>query len=186
MRTAGGRVVSNLLGLVSTLALARLLTPADFGLVVIATVILAIIQAVTELSLSAALIQHKEPVREHYDTAFTLSIFRSVAIAAVLVAIAYHDDRLIGICFVLGVAALVAGLINPKLVVYRRQLFRDDPAVVVCDGQTGRAGARGAERLALRAPTSVGSLSDREGAAPSASLIVGSHPIGETRRPALQ
>lgn len=128
MWTAGGRIISNLLGLVSQLTVARLLTPDDFGLVALASVIFFIVQAVTELSLSSALIQHKDPQREHYDTAFTLSIFRSLAIALVLVisafplAAVYHDDRLIGICFMLGVTAFVSGLINPKLVVYRRQL----------------------------------------------------------------
>ena len=126
--TAGGRVVSNLLGLVSTLTVARLLTPADFGLVAIATVIFAIVQGVTELSLSSALIQHKNPQQGHYDSAFTLSICRSLAIAAVLaaaafpLAAAYHDARLVGICLMLGVTAFVSGLINPKLVVYRRRL----------------------------------------------------------------
>lgn len=126
--TAGGRVVSNLLGLVSTLALARLLTPADFGLVAIATVIAAIFSAITELSLSSALIQHKDPQRPHYDTAFTLSIFRSLAMAVLLVAaawplaIGYQDDRLIGIFFVLAATALIGGFVNPRLVDYRRRL----------------------------------------------------------------
>jgi O-antigen/teichoic acid export membrane protein len=128
MWTAGGRIVANLLGMLNTLALARLLTPDDFGLVALATIIYSIIQAVTELSLSAALIQHKDPQREHYNTAFTLSIFRSLAIALTLViaafplAAGYKDERLIGITFMLALAALVGGLINPKLVVYRRQL----------------------------------------------------------------
>ncbi len=93
MWTAGGRVISNLLGIVSTLTVARLLTPDDFGLVAIATVIFAIVRAVTELSLSSALIQHKDPQREHYDTAFTLSIFRSLAIALVLAAAAFPPRR---------------------------------------------------------------------------------------------
>lgn len=128
MWTAGGRIVANLLGLVSTLALARLLTPADFGLVAIATVILAIVGAVTELSLSAALIQHKNPQREHYDTAWTLNILRAAAIAVLLIAAAwpiaagYSDDRLIGIFFALGLGALISGLVNPKLVDFRRKL----------------------------------------------------------------
>jgi O-antigen/teichoic acid export membrane protein len=128
MWTAGGRVVSNLLGLLNTLALARLLTPDDFGLVALALVIYAIIQAITELSLSSALIQHKDPLREHYDTAFTLSIFRSLAIGLILLAAAwplaaaYKDERLVGITCMLAVAALAGGLLNPKLVVYRRQL----------------------------------------------------------------
>ncbi len=126
--TAGGRILSNLMGLASTLALARLLTPNDFGLVAIATVIYAIIGAVTELSLGSALIQHKSLDREHYDTAWTLGILRSVAIALVLVVAAYPvaavygDQRLVGIFFLLGVSALVQGLANPKLIDYRRRL----------------------------------------------------------------
>ena len=128
MWTAGGRIVSNLLGVVSTLALARLLTPADFGLVALATIVLSIIEAITELSLSSALIQHKSPQREHYDTAWTLNILRAAAIAVLLVtagypvAWGYQDDRLIGIFFALGGGALISGLVNPRLVDFRRRL----------------------------------------------------------------
>ena len=126
--TAGGRIVSNLLGLVSTLALARLLTPADFGLVALATIVLSIVGAITDLSLTSALIQHKDPQREHYDTAWTLNMLRAAAIAVVLVAAGfpvawgYHDDRLIGIFFALGGGALISGLMNPRLVDFQRRL----------------------------------------------------------------
>ena len=128
MWTAGGRIVSNLLGVVSTLALARLLTPADLGLVALATIILSIIEAISELSLSSALIQHKSPQREHYDTAWTMNVLRAAAIAILLVtagypvAWGYRDDRLIGIFFALGGGALISGLVNPRLVDYRRRL----------------------------------------------------------------
>jgi O-antigen/teichoic acid export membrane protein len=128
MWTAGGRVVSNLLGVVTTMALARLLTPADFGLVALATIVLSIMEATTELSLSSALVQHKSPQREHYDTAWTLNILRAAAIAVLLAAVgypvawSYQDDRLIGIFFALGGGALISGLVNPRLVDYRRRL----------------------------------------------------------------
>ncbi|MBB3962777.1 lipopolysaccharide biosynthesis protein [Rhizobium metallidurans] len=126
--TAGGRVVSNLLGVVSMLVLARLLTPVDFGLVTLATIVLSIVAAVTELSLSSALIQHKNPQREHYDTAWTLNALRAAGIAIVLViagypaAWMYHDDRLTSIFFALAGGALVGGLANPRLVDFRRRL----------------------------------------------------------------
>lgn len=128
MWTAGGRVVSNLLGVVSMLALARLLTPGDFGLVALATIVLSIIAAITELSLSSALIQHKSPQREHYDTAWTLNILRAAAILVLLVsagypvAWVYQDDRLIGIFAALGGSALIGGFLNPRLVDFRRRL----------------------------------------------------------------
>ena len=56
--TAGIRVFINLLGAANTLVLARLLTPSDFGLVAIATIVFTIVNAFTELSLASALIQH--------------------------------------------------------------------------------------------------------------------------------
>jgi O-antigen/teichoic acid export membrane protein len=126
--TAVGRILVNLIGLTSTLVLARLLTPADFGLVAIATVVLSIANAFTELSLSAALIQHRDPQREHYDTAWTLNVLRALTIAIALalaaypVSVAYQDKRLVDIFFVLSAAAMVSGLVNPRLVDFRRQL----------------------------------------------------------------
>lgn len=128
MWTAGGRIIMNLIGLASTLVLARLLTPEDFGLVAIATVVFAIITAFTELSWAAALIQHKDLQREHYDTAWTLNILRALLISALLcisaypMAAAYGDQRLVGIMFVLAAAALASGLVNPRLVDFRRKL----------------------------------------------------------------
>ena len=126
--TAGIRVLINLIGLASTIVLARLLTPADFGLVAIATVVFAIVSAFTELSLAAALIQHRDPQREHYDTAWTLNVIRALivamilAVAAHIVAAAYNDERLILIMYALCGATLITGLGNPRLIEFRRRL----------------------------------------------------------------
>ena len=142
--TGVGRFVINLVGIASTLVLARLLTPADFGLVAIANIAFAITGAFTELSLGAALIQNPVPRREHYDTAWTLNILRAFAIGAVLcisaypVAVAYDDKRLIEIMYVLGVGALVGGLVNPKLVDFRRKLsFRQEMLIEVANKLVG-------------------------------------------------
>jgi len=151
--TAGGRIAVNLIGLASTLVLARLLTPADFGLVAIATVVLSIANAATELSLSSALIQRQNPLREHYDTAWTLNILRALviaialAIAAFPVSVAFKDDRLIGIFLVMGAAAMMSGFVNPRLVDFRRQLsFRQE---VLTDFVNKFAGFAVAAALAL-------------------------------------
>ncbi|MDB5718160.1 MAG: polysaccharide biosynthesis protein, partial [Sphingomonas bacterium] len=69
MWVSASRGLVNLFGLVSTIALARLLVPADFGLVAIAITMLAILSAITNLSLAEALVQHKAPTPEHYHTA---------------------------------------------------------------------------------------------------------------------
>jgi len=126
--TAVGRIIINLIGLAGMLVLARLLTPEDFGLVAIATVVFAVITSFTELSSAAALIQHADPQREHYDTAWTLNILRALLVCATLGFLAhpavaiYGDQRLAAIMYVFGAAALAGGLANPRLVEFRRRL----------------------------------------------------------------
>jgi O-antigen/teichoic acid export membrane protein len=125
---AASRVVINLLGLVNTLVLARLLTPDDFGIVAIATSISLLITSLTELSMAAALINHKKPDETHFQTAFSLNLLRAVVLAAIVAALApvvawiYGDMRLMPLLLVIAAASLVGGFYNPKLVVFQREL----------------------------------------------------------------
>ena len=122
------RAVMNLSALASTLVLARLLTPDDFGLVAIATTVFAVIQALLELSLSSALVQHKNPTEGHYHSAFTLNLIRSLLVAGFVAAIAapvgsfYGDPRLVPIMLVISASTALTGMLNPKLVVFSRSL----------------------------------------------------------------
>ena len=65
------RLIDRSLGLISTAILARLLLPADFGLVAMAMSIIGLIELATAFSFEIALIQQAKPERVHYDTAFT-------------------------------------------------------------------------------------------------------------------
>ncbi len=131
--TASTRIVANAIALVSTLVLARLLTPTDFGLVAIATTAFVIIGALTEMSLAAALVQHPEPERAHFDTAFTLNAARALLIAGILalaahpIATFYHDERLVAVIFAFCATTALSGFTNPKLVEFNRRLsFKQD------------------------------------------------------------
>lgn len=62
---SAARGTTNLLTALSTIVLARLLAPADFGLVALGTSMLVVLQAFTELSLSQALIHTREPTPDH-------------------------------------------------------------------------------------------------------------------------
>ncbi|MGI4848512.1 MAG: lipopolysaccharide biosynthesis protein [Janthinobacterium lividum] len=122
------RIITNLLAFVSTLLLARLLTPEDFGLVAIATTILAIVSAITDISMGNALIHHHGPTEEHFQTAFTMNIIRDGFVGLVMMACAplvaktYGDPRLLLLMLVFGVASALKGLYNPKTVVFTRKL----------------------------------------------------------------
>jgi O-antigen/teichoic acid export membrane protein len=125
---SAARGTTNLLTALSTIVLARLLVPADFGLVALGTSMLVVLQAFTELSLSQALIHTREPTPDHYNTAWSLGFGRGLliglgfALAAPFAASAYNEPRLEGVMLALGANAILSGLQNPKLVMLQKQL----------------------------------------------------------------
>ncbi|OWV32660.1 hypothetical protein B5C34_03810 [Pacificimonas flava] len=124
----GARLGFNLLGLVSTLVLARLLTPADFGLVAIAVSVNAVLSSLFTMSATAALVRLDEVTDDHLGTAFTLTFARSLLIAAGLaiaawpMALVYDDPRLAPLILVIAGGMLLPGLANPALVALQRKL----------------------------------------------------------------
>lgn len=76
-----------LIGLVSVVALARLLDPEDFGLVAIALTAAGLVELFGWLGIGQALLRVREPEREHYDTAFTIQFLVFSSLAAVMVAL---------------------------------------------------------------------------------------------------
>ena len=122
------RVIVGLTGTASTIVLARLLVPEDFGLVAIASAAAAIFAAISELSLSQALIQHEDPEEDHYHTAWSLNALRGLLLALVIAALgwpaaeAYGDPRLLGIMLGFALANLIGGFVNPKLAMFERRL----------------------------------------------------------------
>src|SRR5262245_34772318 len=68
------RIVDRGLGLASTVVLARLLVPADFGLVAMATSILGLLELISSFGFESVLIQNSKATRQHYDTAWTLNV----------------------------------------------------------------------------------------------------------------
>ena len=124
----GARLGTKLLDLISTLVLARLLVPADFGLVALAVTVLVILNSVTDMSLGTAVVQIPKPTAHHYDTVFTLTLLRGLAIFLLMAVIAvpfadfYQDDRLVWPIVLLGLAPLIRGMISPKMIVYVREV----------------------------------------------------------------
>ncbi len=122
------RLVDRSVGIISTSILARLLLPADFGLVAMAMSIIALIELATAFSFEIALIQKPEPEREHFDTAWTLNILVAGGGAVLTGALAYPaaaffgDPRLAAVMFAIGAAWFVSGFENVGTVNFRRQM----------------------------------------------------------------
>lgn len=122
------RFVDRTVGLVSTVILARLLLPADFGVVAMAMSVIALIELATAFSFEIALIQKAEPQRVHYDTAWTLNVLLAVGGALVTAALAhpaaafYGEPRLVPVMWAIGAAWLVSGFENVGIVNFRREM----------------------------------------------------------------
>jgi PST family polysaccharide transporter len=116
------------IGLVSTVVLAHLLVPADFGLVAIAAALAGALEAMSEFGFQIALIQNQRADRRHYDTAWTLGLIRGLTVAGALalcagpLATAFSDPRLEPILFVLAVGVIVTSLENVGVVDFRKDL----------------------------------------------------------------
>lgn len=141
----GARLAGRGIDFVTLLVLARLLTPADFGVVAIAMILVLIVEAVFELPVSQMLLVEPRVERVLLDTAFTLSIVRGLVLALLLSAAAwpfsafYHDSRLLPLICVLAFSPAIRGLQNPgmlrydRVLDYRRQIGCDIASkIVIC------------------------------------------------------
>lgn len=123
------RAIVNGLATLSTFVLAWYLSPADFGLVALATTMLLIVDTVTQISLSEALIRHSAPERSHFSAAWTLNATRGLLLCLFFAACAYpaarlfEEPRLTGVMLALGLSILLGGLTNPRRIMLQRDLI---------------------------------------------------------------
>jgi O-antigen/teichoic acid export membrane protein len=117
-----------LLNFLIFIVLARLLTPADFGLVALATVFVAFAQLVVDQGLGDALIQRREVDREHIDTAFWVAVATGTLLTGVGVVIAIPLAAVLGepdlapILQVLSLTFLLSALSSIQIAILRREL----------------------------------------------------------------
>jgi lipopolysaccharide exporter len=126
-----GRWAIRALGVVSTALLARLLAPADFGLIALAMLVVAFVEVFGLLGVESALVRHPDPTREHWDTAWTLRLLQNLvtavvmAVAAPLAAAWFHEPRITPVIWALAGGIAVAGFGNIGVLEYNRGLRFD-------------------------------------------------------------
>ncbi len=119
---------ARLIGFVSTIILARLLLPEDFGIVATGLVVVAFFDILIDLGTDNYLIRLSSPDHDDYNTAWTLRLL-VIVIASVLlffvavpVADYFADERLVDVVRVLAFANMLRGFTNIGLTMYRREL----------------------------------------------------------------
>jgi PST family polysaccharide transporter/lipopolysaccharide exporter len=125
----GQNVAGRVLQLLMLVVLARLIGPREMGLTGIALLGLSAMKKFTNIGLNSALIQQKEEnVDEYLNTTWLLEIGRGLLIASVLFAAApfvadfFGVPRATDMLRVIGLTPLVAGLRNPGVVYFQKDL----------------------------------------------------------------
>jgi len=123
------------------LVLARLLDPADFGLMGIALLVVSGLKKFSELGIEDALIQREEDnVDRHLNTAWCLQAFRGAALASVAflsapyIASFFGEPRAADVLRVISIAPLLFDLRNPGIVYFQKSLDFHKEFVYVMSG----------------------------------------------------
>jgi O-antigen/teichoic acid export membrane protein len=117
-----------LFGLASTMVLARLLTPEDFGIVAIAMALIGILDAFFDFGFDLALIKNQNATHKDYDAAWTLRVANmalfglSIALLSPLMAAYSSSPETITISLVLALSIAIRGLTNIGTVDFQKDL----------------------------------------------------------------
>lgn len=129
--TAGAQGAKFVLNLLSAAALARLLSPKEFGLVGMVLAVTGLLGLFKELGLSTATVQKETITQEQVSNLFWINVGLSGAVGvasicmAPLVAWFYHDPRLTAIMLVLSVTFLLTGsTVQHQALLLRQMRFR--------------------------------------------------------------
>lgn len=117
-----------LTGIVSMVVLARLLTPVDYGVVAIAGLVVGTIEIFTWTGQYNAIVRHPNPTRDHYDSAWTVSLLLGlglgllILLATPLTVSYFHEPRASAVVEVLAFRTMLMGTQNIGIVNFQRNL----------------------------------------------------------------
>ncbi len=122
------RFVGRIIDFFTLLVLARILTPADFGLAALATSLVVVVDTMLEVPVTQALVRLPTIDKSHLDTGFTVGLMRGAVMGTILLAAAWpyswinHDSHLVVLVAVLSLGPISRGLTSPAMVNFARQL----------------------------------------------------------------
>lgn len=129
--TALAKYSGIIVSLVVAGVLARLISPDDFGIMAVATVIIAFFNLFTDVGLSPAIIQHKDLTTENLSDLFSFTIWTGIGLSLLFAAAswpiaAYYDRDILRIlCQLLAINLFFASAtIVPNALFYRNKEFK--------------------------------------------------------------
>ncbi len=126
--TGAIRVATRVLAFFKTIVIARILNPFDFGLFSIATLVLTLIEILTETGVNIFLVQRKEDIDRFINTSWIVSIARGALISLALIAMSplvahfFRTPSSLNLLLLISIVPLVRGFINPSVIKFQKEL----------------------------------------------------------------
>lgn len=122
------RIITRALSFIKTVVLARVLNPAQFGVFGIASLILALLEMLTESGINIFLVQSKREIREYLNSAWVVSILRGIIICLLIIASSplissfFRTPAALPVMLTISLVPLIRGFINPAVVQFQKNL----------------------------------------------------------------
>lgn len=121
--TVGARWAIKIVGFVNTVIMARLILPSDYGVVAMATLLVGMIHAFTDIGAETAILRMSNPTKDHIDSAWTLRFIQSVVVGLIMVVVAplavfyFNEPRVQPILFIMAILIIINGATNIGLTI---------------------------------------------------------------------
>jgi len=126
--TFGGQMLGTIVQMGSLMVLARLLVPADFGLIAMIAVVMGFVHLFKELGLSEATVQREEITQEQISTLFWINVGMGLVLTGVMMGLApllawfYGQEKLLVLTWAISGGLFLSGLCTQHMALLRRQM----------------------------------------------------------------
>lgn len=127
----GSRIINRVITVARIIIIARILTPSQLGIFAIASIVLTLVEIVTETGINVFLIQKKDNTDDYINTAWIISILRGILISSVIlvgspfIASFFSTPDALFLLQLISTIPFMRGFINPSVVNFSKYLQFD-------------------------------------------------------------
>lgn len=122
------RIFSRLISFFKIAVIARILNPSQFGVFGIATILLSLLEILTETGINVILIQKKGEIKNYVNSAWMVSILRGILLSILILILSpfvadfFKSPDSLKIIWLIALVPLIRGFINPSVVIFQKEL----------------------------------------------------------------
>lgn len=125
---SGFRLISRVISTIRIIILARIITPTQFGVFSIASIMLSFLEILTETGINVFLVQERDKIDRFVNSAWIVSILRGIILSLIIfistpfIATFFKLPDLYRFLILISFVPLIRGFINPSIVKFQKDL----------------------------------------------------------------